>query len=126
MRKLNTLMGVLAAGAVAFTAPVASAESDYPTKPVRVITCEAGGGSDNLTRLVTPGLSEELGQPFVVENRPCGLIPGQTLVASPADGYTLLVSGSPLWIAPLMAQSTRTLARPSNRAARDRGRRRRG
>jgi tripartite-type tricarboxylate transporter receptor subunit TctC len=76
----------------------ALAQSRYPTRPVRILTTFApGGGSDILARLVGPPVSEALGQPIVVDNRPGG---GGTLAAgigvrAEPDGYTLiLVSGS--------------------------------
>ena len=74
------------------------AQSKYPTKPIRLLTpFAAGGGSDILARLIGPHMTEALGQPVVVDNRPGG---GGTLGAGIAaradpDGYTLIVvSGS--------------------------------
>lgn len=77
---------------------VARAQDHYPVKPIRLLTPFApGGGSDILARLITPTVSESLGQPIVVENRPGGggtLGAGLVVRAEP-DGYTLiLVSGS--------------------------------
>jgi tripartite-type tricarboxylate transporter receptor subunit TctC len=84
--------------AFAFTAAGAQAQSKYPSKPVRMLTpFAAGGGSDLVARLIGPPLTEALGQPIVVDNRPGG---GGTLGAGLAaraepDGYTLIVvSGS--------------------------------
>jgi tripartite-type tricarboxylate transporter receptor subunit TctC len=74
------------------------AQSKYPNRPIRLLTpFAAGGGSDLLARLIGPQLTEVLGQPIIVDNRPGG---GGTLGAGIAahaapDGYTLiLVSGS--------------------------------
>src|SRR5215471_3122664 len=85
----------LAAGAAAL--PVVSdltwAQS-YPTKPVRLIIGIAPGSSpDILGRLMAQWLSERLGQPFIVENRPGGggNLAIEALVRAPADGYTLLL-----------------------------------
>jgi tripartite-type tricarboxylate transporter receptor subunit TctC len=89
----------LAAGAAALPAVsrIAWAQS-YPTRPVRiVVTFPAGSTSDVLARPVGQWLSERLGQPFVIDNRPgaAGTIGTEAVVRSPADGYTLLlVSGS--------------------------------
>lgn len=89
-----------AAIAIALSLPVAGvhAQSKYPTKPIRLLTPFApGGGSDLLARLIGPPMTEALGQPIVVDNRPGG---GGTLGAGLAaraepDGYTLIVvSGS--------------------------------
>ena len=66
----------------------------YPSKPVRVIVAFGpGGGSDTVGRLISQQLSEQLGVPFIVDNRPGGnSIIGYGLVAkAEPDGYTLLV-----------------------------------
>ena len=67
----------------------------YPDKPVRVIVpYPPGGGNDILGRLFAARLSERMGQPFVVENRPgAGTMIGTEAAAkSPGDGYTILLS----------------------------------
>jgi tripartite-type tricarboxylate transporter receptor subunit TctC len=85
----------LAAGAAAFPAlsRIARAQA-YPTRPVRIIVgYPPGGSADVVARLIGQQLSERLGQPFVVENRPgAGTnIATETVVKSVPDGYTLLV-----------------------------------
>jgi tripartite-type tricarboxylate transporter receptor subunit TctC len=87
----------LTAGAAALPAiaRVARAQT-YPTRPVRFVAAfAAGGGSDILSRLMGQALSERLGQPFVIENRPgaAGNIGTEAVVRAPADGYTLLLVG---------------------------------
>jgi tripartite-type tricarboxylate transporter receptor subunit TctC len=79
--------------------PLVCAAQDYPAKLVRIVTLAPGGGSDVVARLIAPVLSEGLGQQVIVENR--GAIAGEIVAKAPADGYTLLVEGSPLWILPL-------------------------
>jgi tripartite-type tricarboxylate transporter receptor subunit TctC len=67
---------------------------DYPTRTVRILVGFApGGGSDILVRPIAQWLTENLGQPFVVENRPGANtnLATEILVNAPADGYTLLV-----------------------------------
>src|SRR5262249_59544338 len=87
----------LAAGAVALPAVSGVAQTQtYPTRPVRIITGFAAGGTpDILARLLGQWLSERLGQTFVVENRPGagGNIASELVVRAPADGYTLLMVG---------------------------------
>src|SRR5262249_27516203 len=72
----------------------------YPSRPVRlVVPIAAGGSQDILARLIGQWLSERLGQPFVIENRPGGggNIGTEAVVRAPPDGYTLLlVSGANL------------------------------
>jgi tripartite-type tricarboxylate transporter receptor subunit TctC len=75
-----------------------SAAQDYPSKPVRVIDpFSPGGATDVLARVVGQKLSEQLGQPFVVENRGGGggHIGADLVVKSPPNGHTLLVAGVP-------------------------------
>jgi tripartite-type tricarboxylate transporter receptor subunit TctC len=70
----------------------------YPTRPVRIIVGAAPSGSfDIMARLIGQRLSEQLGQPFVIDNRPgaVGNIATEAVVRSPADGYTLLLVGAP-------------------------------
>src|SRR5262245_23060673 len=88
----------LAAGAAALRAAtrVAWAQA-YPTRPVRIIVGFAAGGvGDIMARLMGQWLSERLGQPFVIENRPgaAGNIGTEVVVKSPPDGYTLLLANS--------------------------------
>jgi tripartite-type tricarboxylate transporter receptor subunit TctC len=85
----------LAAGAAALTAVsrIARAQA-YPSRPVRMIVPFAPGGtSDILARLMGQWLSERLGQPFVIENRPGANsnIGTEAVVRAPSDGYTLLL-----------------------------------
>jgi tripartite-type tricarboxylate transporter receptor subunit TctC len=68
----------------------------FPTKPIKLIVpTAAGGGYDNIGRLLAEKLATELGNSWVVENRTgAGTVVGtQAAVRSPADGYTLLVGG---------------------------------
>jgi tripartite-type tricarboxylate transporter receptor subunit TctC len=73
----------------------------YPTRLIRIITTQPGGGSDVLARVIAPPLSASLGQPVVVDNR-TALVAVDTAAKAPADGYTLLVNGSALWLQPLL------------------------
>ncbi|MFF7058016.1 Bug family tripartite tricarboxylate transporter substrate binding protein [Achromobacter spanius] len=80
----------------------------YPSKSVRVLVpAGAGTGIDLVTRYFTDKLGEELGKPFVPENRPGagGLIGYSQAAKSPPDGYTLILTGIPLYLLPLFADS---------------------
>jgi tripartite-type tricarboxylate transporter receptor subunit TctC len=75
----------------------AHADSVYPSHPVRwVVPYAAGGATDVLSRLICQRLSERLGQPFIVENKPGAgsNIGTQAVIASPPDGYTLLLTST--------------------------------
>jgi tripartite-type tricarboxylate transporter receptor subunit TctC len=89
----------LAAGAAALpAAPRIARAQAYPSRPVRLIVPFAPpGGSDTIARLMGQWLSERLGQPFVIENRPGAgsNIGTEAVVRAPPDGYTLLVFASP-------------------------------
>ena len=85
----------LAAGAAALPAVsrVAWAQA-YPSRPVRwIVGFPPGGDTDIIARLMGQWLSEQLGQPFIIENRPgAGTNIGtEAVVRAPADGYTLLI-----------------------------------
>ena len=85
----------LAAGAAALPAVsrIAWAQA-YPTRPVRfIVGFPPGGATDILARLMGQWLSERLGQPFVIENRPGAgsNIATEAVVRAPPDGYTLLL-----------------------------------
>src|SRR5271167_3039783 len=88
----------LAAGAAALPAMSGTARTEtYPTRPVRAIVPLApGGAADISARLMGQWLAEQLGQPFIIENRTGagGNIGTEAVVTAPADGYTLLVVGS--------------------------------
>jgi len=88
----------LLAGAAALTAvPRFASAQAYPTRPVHWIVAVApGGGNDIFARLMGQWLSERLGQPFIVENRPGGgnNIGTEAVVKAPPDGYTLLLTSS--------------------------------
>jgi tripartite-type tricarboxylate transporter receptor subunit TctC len=88
----------LAAGAAALPAVtrVAGAQA-YPTRPVRIVVgFPPGGGADITARLIGQWLSERLGQPFIIDNRPGAgsNIATEAVVRAPADGYTLLIVGT--------------------------------
>jgi len=83
--------------AVLFTASRVALAQAYPTRPVRLLVgFSAGSASDIIARLIAQKLSEQLGQPVVVENRPGAAtnLAAEAVVRAPADGYTLLLATS--------------------------------
>jgi tripartite-type tricarboxylate transporter receptor subunit TctC len=91
-------MGALVAGVLALIGVLAAASAaDYPSRPVMVVVgFPPAGPSDVLARIVTKKLSELLGQPFVVDNRPGagGNIAGEVVAHAASDGYTLLMGNN--------------------------------
>ena len=77
---------------------------NYPAKPVRIVTSEAGGGADLITRLAAQGLAPALGQQVIVENRASALT-GEFVANAAPDGYTLLINGSSIWISSLFRKT---------------------
>src|ERR1043166_3414479 len=86
----------LLAALIACALSCAAAAQPYPSRPVKIIVpFGPGGTADTLGRLVAGKLSEQLKESFIIENKGgAGGVVGSELVAkSPADGYTLVVSG---------------------------------
>lgn len=97
-----------ALAAVALAATSFSHAQSYPSKLVRVvIPFPPGGTLDTLGRALAQKLSEQLGQPIVVENKPGGngVIGGDIVAKAPADGYTLLFNASTFVTAPMTMKS---------------------
>lgn len=100
MSLLRTAFGI-----VCFAVAGSIYAAAYPDKPVRMIVPSApGGGIDVIARLVSQRLTEDLGKPFIVDNRPGGggNIGIETAARSARDGYTLLASGSQLVATPAL------------------------
>jgi tripartite-type tricarboxylate transporter receptor subunit TctC len=87
-----------AAAAAAPALPQFASALDYPSRPVRIVVgFSAGGTQDPIARLMGQWLSERLGQPFIIENRPGagGNIATEAVARATPDGYTLLLIGAP-------------------------------
>jgi len=92
-RTLGTLSALALALGTSLAAPLALAQSAYPTKPVRLVNnFPPGGPSDILARSVQPVLQELLKQPVIVENKAgaAGNIGAADVARAPADGHTVL------------------------------------
>jgi tripartite-type tricarboxylate transporter receptor subunit TctC len=88
----RALLGAALAAPTLSLARPALAQGAWPSRPIRMIVpFGAGTSTDIMTRLVTPRMSEELGQPIVVENRPGagGIVGSDAVAKSPPDGYSL-------------------------------------
>jgi tripartite-type tricarboxylate transporter receptor subunit TctC len=93
----------LATAAAFAVLPAASHAADFPQKPITIIVpYTAGGSSDSVARLLGKQLSEQMGQPVLVDNRAgAGATIGTALVAkAPADGYTVLLADNAQTTAP--------------------------
>jgi tripartite-type tricarboxylate transporter receptor subunit TctC len=94
-----------AASATAFAFHATSQAQAWPTRPIRlVVPFPPGGLIDNMARLISPRLAQELGQPVVIDNKAGAggnLGAGEVTRATP-DGYTLLMASPPLTIGPAL------------------------
>jgi len=86
-----------ASAGTALLAPRVAQAQAYPSRPVRlVVGFTPGGAVDIIARLIGQALSERLGKPFVIENRPGAAtnLATESVVRAPADGYTLLMANT--------------------------------
>jgi tripartite-type tricarboxylate transporter receptor subunit TctC len=93
--RLVARLACLAAASSAIAA--VHAQQDFPNKPIRIIVgYAAGGGNDIIVRVVAPKLSEGLGQPVIIENRPGaqGIVSCEIVAKAAPDGATLLMGPS--------------------------------
>ena len=107
----KAVRSVLAAGAAtALPGLVLAAGEPYPSKPIHlVVPYPAGGVVDVMARIVSERMSQAMGQPIVVENRPgaSANIGTDSVLRAPADGYTLLMGSPYLATNPLLMSTTR-------------------
>src|SRR5688500_7299569 len=88
---------MLSAAALALLAVPALQAAEYPARPIRfVLGFAPGGASDTMARIVATRLSEGLGQPVVIDNRPGagGNIAAEIVARSSPDGYTMLLGNN--------------------------------
>src|SRR4051794_5986317 len=104
MRERRFLISSLAFASIgmAWTA----AAQTFPSKPVRMIAPEAGGGADLVARVLAQGLTDAWKHQAIVDNRggAAGIIAAEILKRSAPDGYTLLFYGSGILTLPLMKE----------------------
>lgn len=79
--------------ALAALSPLASAQSAFPSKPIRIVVpFAAGGPTDLMARAIAKNMAPGLGQPVIVDNKPGGggVIGMSEIARGPADGYTMV------------------------------------
>jgi tripartite-type tricarboxylate transporter receptor subunit TctC len=88
------------------TSAQAAQDIAYPSRPIRMLAAEPGGGNDFAARLIAQGLSASMGQQVIVDNRGggSGTIAAETVAKATPDGHTLLFYGSPFWLAPYLRE----------------------
>jgi tripartite-type tricarboxylate transporter receptor subunit TctC len=99
--KLTNGVLLCLAGALCAALPLDTLAQSFPTKPIRIIVPFPPGGVDVAIRLIQNPMSEELGQPVVIENRAGanGFIGSELVARSAPDGYTILATSSSTLIA---------------------------
>lgn len=94
--------------ALTVTCAATAMAQTYPAKPLRVVVpFPPGGGTDVIARVLAKHLHDQLGQPFVIDNRAgaSGLIGAELIVNAPADGYNALITTATLAIVPTAMQN---------------------
>lgn len=97
MKAIFKIFGVLVATLLSSVLPSTSAANDWPTRPITIVVpYSAGGAVDVLTRIISKEMSEDLGQPIIVQPRPGGEgnIAALAVTRAKPDGYTLLSSSA--------------------------------
>ena len=100
MRMPHFIVEIMSVGLFFMVAGAACGQA-YPAKAVRIVTSEAGGGSDFAARLMASRLAEYLGQPVIIDNRGAA-VSGELVAKAPPDGYTVILAGPILWLAPYL------------------------
>ena len=106
MRNLRFAAGILSILPTVLGAGIVHSQN-YPNKPIRMVTAASGGGIDFVVRLISPALSDSLGQQVIVDNRggANGIFAARAVATAPPDGYTLLIYASTIWLAPFFQQN---------------------
>ena len=101
MQKSNTPALAFSAGIMLLISGIAAGQS-YPSRAIRIIASEPGGGNDFAARVIAQGISAPLGQQVIVDNRPAGVVAIEPAAKAQPDGYTLLLYSNGLWTLPFI------------------------
>lgn len=96
---VNTLIRLVVLGTLILPSAAVWPQA-YPSRPVRIVTSEPGGGNDILARIVAEGLTNSLPQRAIVDNR--GIVAVEIAAKAAPDGHTLVVYGATIWLMPLL------------------------
>lgn len=105
IQHVHAFAGLLIAAALLVGTPSAHAQAAWPSKPISlVVTYPPGGGADGMARLLAPRLSQALGQPVLVENKPgaSGQIGAAAVAKAVPDGHTLMLDASSFAVNPAL------------------------
>ncbi len=101
MQQWQRFLGIFLLG---LCVPCTALAQNYPSKPVRIVTVAPGSANDIVARLIANELRPVFGQTVIVDNR--GTIAAEVVARAPADGYTLLLYGSAVWLSPFIRSNT--------------------
>src|SRR4051812_40723840 len=94
---MKKALAVWCVAVAALSAGSASAQSEFPSKPMRLLAGQPpGGATDMVARIIAQKMSESMGQPVVVENRVGGggIVAMDIVVKAPPDGHTMMLVGT--------------------------------
>ena len=108
MRPTLSPISILPIAALLLNAGLATAQT-YPSKPIRMITAQAGGGADLAARLIAQGLTERMGQQVIVDNRGVVAVVGELMSKRPPTGTRCCCTHRPYGWRPFCATTSATI-----------------
>jgi tripartite-type tricarboxylate transporter receptor subunit TctC len=104
-RAIFGVLRLFALAALAAVAPAAFAQADYPSRPIRfIVPYPPGGANDTVARMLATKVSEGMGQPVIVDNKPgaSGMVAGDFVAKAEPDGYTVMIDQSSIVMNPAL------------------------